>query len=163
LTFAVSIQSFSLPDGRHRSCECVMRLSPFAVTPSLQLRFPITRRLVQARPVFSWLFLERCTSRTIRSRPFLSCSAFGADLFRRLLQPESICSLPRSEGISYVHQQSFIQNLTIRDNITFGSPLDRERYDQVVAACGLEQDLALLSAGDLTEVGGSSISLSPSP
>lgn len=83
-----------------------------------------------------------------------------ADLPLFLPQPGSICSLPRSEGIAYVHQQSFLRNLSVRDNVTFGAPFNRERYDQVLVACGLEQDLTMFKAGDLTEVGEKGITLS---
>ena len=45
-----------------------------------------------------------------------------------------------------------LEHATIRDNIIFGSPVpfDAKRYDQVVHACALEQDLAILDAGDMT-------------
>jgi ABC-type transport system involved in cytochrome bd biosynthesis fused ATPase/permease subunit len=53
--------------------------------------------------------------------------------------------------------------LTIRDNVLFGSPMDQERYDAVLSACGLEQDLEMLKAGDLTEIGEKGITLSGGP
>ena len=45
-----------------------------------------------------------------------------------------------------------LEHATIRDNIIFGSPapFDTKRYEAVVHACALEQDLAILDAGDMT-------------
>lgn len=45
-----------------------------------------------------------------------------------------------------------LEHATIRDNIIFGSPVpfDTKRYEAVVHACALEQDLAILDAGDKT-------------
>ena len=37
-------------------------------------------------------------------------------------------SLPRSSGIAYAAQESWVQNETIRDNILFGAPYDETRY-----------------------------------
>lgn len=54
----------------------------------------------------------------------------------------------------------WIQNTTIRDNILFGSPFEKERYSQVIEACCLEQDIAQFSAGDLTEIGERGVNLS---
>ncbi|KAG0240518.1 hypothetical protein BGX31_001878 [Mortierella sp. GBA43] len=62
--------------------------------------------------------------------------------------------------IAYVPQQAWIFNATLRDNILFGNAYDPERYRQVLKVCGLETDLAILSAGDLTEIGERGINLS---
>jgi ABC-type transport system involved in cytochrome bd biosynthesis fused ATPase/permease subunit len=56
-------------------------------------------------------------------------------------------------SIAYVSQQAWIQNLTLRDNILFGSPYDEERYKKVIYACALQPDLDILPAGDMTEIG----------
>ena len=45
-------------------------------------------------------------------------------------------------------QTAWIQNLSIRDNITFGLPFDEARYNAVIHACALEPDLAMLPQGD---------------
>lgn len=70
-------------------------------------------------------------------------------------QAGSSFSLPRSGGVAYADQQSWLQNQTLRDNILFGSPYDEERYTKVVEQCALARDFSLFDAGDLTEVGGS--------
>jgi ABC-type multidrug transport system fused ATPase/permease subunit len=55
--------------------------------------------------------------------------------------------------VAYVSQQAWIQNLTLRDNILFGSPYDEQRYQKVIYACALQPDLSILPAGDMTEIG----------
>ncbi|KAK7450079.1 hypothetical protein BaRGS_00039980 [Batillaria attramentaria] len=64
------------------------------------------------------------------------------------------------DGIAFVPQEAWIQNLTLRDNITFGKPFSRRRYDQVVQACALESDFKILVGGDMTEIGEKGINLS---
>ncbi|KAK7683969.1 hypothetical protein QCA50_012945 [Cerrena zonata] len=54
----------------------------------------------------------------------------------------------------------WIQNATIRENILFGSPFNKLWYDSVVFACGLQDDLKNLEAGDYTEVGEKGVTLS---
>uniref|UniRef100_A0A8C3KSV3 ABC-type glutathione-S-conjugate transporter n=1 Tax=Calidris pygmaea TaxID=425635 RepID=A0A8C3KSV3_9CHAR len=63
-------------------------------------------------------------------------------------------------SLAYVPQQAWIQNATLKDNILFGSELDEARYQQVIKACALLPDLALLPAGDQTEIGEKGINLS---
>lgn len=46
--------------------------------------------------------------------------------------------------IAYVSQQAWIQNATLQDNILFGKPMDRKRYNQVIAACALKPDIEML-------------------
>lgn len=50
--------------------------------------------------------------------------------------------------------------MTIRDNILFGLPLDKERYVDTIRLCELQRDLEILPAGDLTEIGEKGINLS---
>lgn len=63
-------------------------------------------------------------------------------------------------SISFVQQTPWIQNKTIRDNILFGLPLDKERYNNTIRACQLELDLEMLKGGDLTEIGEKGVNLS---
>ncbi|KAF9586129.1 hypothetical protein BGW38_009399 [Lunasporangiospora selenospora] len=65
-----------------------------------------------------------------------------------------------SGRVAYVPQQAWIVNATLRDNILFGNDLDQERYNRVLFTCGLEPDLAMLPAGDQTEIGERGINLS---
>lgn len=45
-----------------------------------------------------------------------------------------------------------LEHATIKDNIIFGcpDPFDEVRYQSVLDACALRQDLAIFNAGDLT-------------
>ncbi|KAK8761772.1 hypothetical protein V5799_026965 [Amblyomma americanum] len=63
-------------------------------------------------------------------------------------------------SVAYSPQQAWIQNASVKSNILFGHEYDKERYDQVVEACALKPDLAVLPAGDDTEVGEKGINLS---
>lgn len=47
-------------------------------------------------------------------------------------------------SIAYVSQQAWIQNASLQDNILFGTPMDRRRYNQVIEACALKPDLEML-------------------
>ena len=55
--------------------------------------------------------------------------------------------------VAYCPQSAWIQNATVRENITFGQPFDEERYWKAVHDACLEADLELLPNGDMTEVG----------
>ncbi|KAF0367633.1 ABC transporter [Gigaspora margarita] len=63
-------------------------------------------------------------------------------------------------NVGYCPQTAWIQNATLRDNITFGLPYNEEKYRQVIKDCCLEPDLKVLPAGDLTEIGEKGINLS---
>ncbi|VIO86165.1 multidrug resistance related protein 1, putative [Brugia malayi] len=63
-------------------------------------------------------------------------------------------------SIAYAPQQPWIQNLSLMDNILFGTPFDPQRYETVLDACALKPDLATLPAGDQTEIGEKGINLS---
>uniref|UniRef100_T1K6F1 ABC-type glutathione-S-conjugate transporter n=2 Tax=Tetranychus urticae TaxID=32264 RepID=T1K6F1_TETUR len=62
--------------------------------------------------------------------------------------------------IAYVPQSAWIQNATVRQNITFSQPYIEEKYNKVLEACALTQDLKILTGGDLTEIGEKGINLS---
>ncbi|KAH8355857.1 hypothetical protein KR200_006141 [Drosophila serrata] len=67
----------------------------------------------------------------------------------------------RVNGImSYASQEPWLFSGTIRDNILFGQPMDRQRYDKVVRQCALERDFELLRLNDKTLVGERGTSLS---
>jgi ATP-binding cassette subfamily C (CFTR/MRP) protein 1 len=59
-----------------------------------------------------------------------------------------------------VPQVPWIKNATILDNILFGKEYDEERFLQVIGACSLEQDLAVLPQAEHTEIGEKGITLS---
>ncbi|XP_034235576.1 multidrug resistance-associated protein 1-like isoform X2 [Thrips palmi] len=62
--------------------------------------------------------------------------------------------------IAYVAQQAWIQNATLRDNILFGLPMEKEKYNMVVEACALKADLEMLPGGDQTEIGEKGVNVS---
>jgi len=61
---------------------------------------------------------------------------------------------------AFVQQIPWIQNMTIRDNILSGLPLDKIKYVDTIRLCDLERDLEILPAGDQTEIGEKGINLS---
>ncbi|GMF61674.1 unnamed protein product [Phytophthora fragariaefolia] len=62
--------------------------------------------------------------------------------------------------VSYVSQDTWIRNATLRDNILFEEPYNSERYAQVLDASQLAMDLKSLPNGDSTEIGERGINLS---
>ena len=55
------------------------------------------------------------------------------------------CKLKKAQGIIYV---------------IFGGTVDEGLYERTIDACALKPDLAILSGGDLTEIGEKGINLS---
>jgi len=66
--------------------------------------------------------------------------------------------LPTS--IAYVGQVPWIENATLKDNILFGMPYNKERYEKTLTACALNKDMASLADGDETELGVNGVNLS---
>lgn len=64
------------------------------------------------------------------------------------------------EMIGYCAQTPWLQSMSIRDNILFSSPLDEDRYSQVLECCELLPDLAEFKHGDLSFIGENGIGLS---
>uniref|UniRef100_K3WAG0 Uncharacterized protein n=1 Tax=Globisporangium ultimum (strain ATCC 200006 / CBS 805.95 / DAOM BR144) TaxID=431595 RepID=K3WAG0_GLOUD len=62
--------------------------------------------------------------------------------------------------VAYYSQQPWIQNMSIRDNILFGAAFDAKRYNAVLNACCLCDDLEQFPAGDATEIGEKGVNLS---
>ena len=56
-------------------------------------------------------------------------------------------------SIAYTAQDPWIQNASLRDNVLMGAALEPGRYAAVLSACALDPDIAMLPAGDLTEIG----------
>ena len=55
--------------------------------------------------------------------------------------------------ISYVSQQAWIQNATIKENILFGKDSDEDFYNKFIDSCALGPDLEIFKSGDQTEIG----------
>ncbi|KAI2795848.1 Multidrug resistance-associated protein 7 [Blomia tropicalis] len=64
------------------------------------------------------------------------------------------------KGIGYVSQESWICDMSVRDNILFGKEFDSERYYQVVDSCALISDFKLFPNADQTIIGNHGATLS---
>lgn len=62
--------------------------------------------------------------------------------------------------ISYASQEPWLFTGTVRQNILFGRPMNKERYKTVIHKCALARDFKLFPHGDRTLVGERGISLS---
>ncbi|KAK3605631.1 hypothetical protein CHS0354_027297 [Potamilus streckersoni] len=62
--------------------------------------------------------------------------------------------------IAYVSQQPWVFSASLRQNITFGNPYKKFKYDQILKACALNKDIELMPHGDLTLIGDRGVSLS---
>ena len=65
-----------------------------------------------------------------------------------------------SGRIAYVSQQAWILNRSVRENILFDTDLKDRKYDLVLQACCLTEDLDTFPDGDYTEIGERGINLS---
>jgi ABC-type multidrug transport system fused ATPase/permease subunit len=74
------------------------------------------------------------------------------------LNPEGIININGSTA--YVPQQAWIQNATVKNNILFNLAFNEDLYEQILEACSLKPDLAIMPAGDNTEIGEKGINLS---
>eukprot|EP00898_Chlorokybus_atmophyticus_P001163 jgi/Chlat1/2047/Chrsp17S02516 len=54
---------------------------------------------------------------------------------------------------AYVPQVPWLHTGTLRDNVLFGADYDANRYQQVLKACCLDDDLRQMPKGDLSEIG----------
>lgn len=76
----------------------------------------------------------------------------GKTLFLLALLGELKClsgqSVVKYDQVAYVPKNSYLMAGTIKQNILFGSSYEKERYDQVVHACGLDHDLKKIDKGD---------------
>ncbi|DAZ94951.1 TPA: hypothetical protein N0F65_000330 [Lagenidium giganteum] len=65
-----------------------------------------------------------------------------------------------SPRMAYCSQDSWVQGISVRDNILFGSPLDKIKYANVLHACSLVQDIEMMPNGDHTVLGENGFQLS---
>lgn len=63
-------------------------------------------------------------------------------------------------SVAYIGQNPWLENGSLRDNVLFGLPFLKSRYDAVITACALRDDLAILPDGDKTELGANGVNLS---
>lgn len=65
-----------------------------------------------------------------------------------------------SDFTSFCNQTPWVVNDTLKGNIIFGRSFDEKRYKEILKVCALVDDLAVLPAGDMTEIGERGINLS---
>lgn len=65
-----------------------------------------------------------------------------------------------SGSTAYVAQQSWIQSGTIQENILFGLPMNKSKYQRTLNKCALRTDLDQMQFGDQTEIGERGVNLS---
>ncbi|KAK9847067.1 hypothetical protein WJX84_012280 [Apatococcus fuscideae] len=65
-----------------------------------------------------------------------------------------------SGQVAYTAQDPWVRNASLRDNVLMGEKYDPIRYQEVLEACALVSDIALLPAGDSSEIGEKGINLS---
>ncbi len=85
-------------------------------------------------------------------------SSFLAALLGQMKQINGECKVYGS--ISYVPQEAWLLNMSLRENIIFGSEYNEKHYKNVIKVCALERDLSLMPDGDRTEIGERGINLS---
>ncbi|KAK8102128.1 ABC transporter [Apiospora sp. TS-2023a] len=115
-----------------------------------------------ARPVLHNIDLEVLPSTTVM---ILGPVGSGkSTLLRSLLGEARILSgkikYPSVKQTAYCDQDPWLLNKSIQDNIIAFSPHDEERYNKVIQACHLEEDLDALPDGGQTVVGSDGVTLS---
>ncbi|OQR85778.1 ABC transporter-MRP [Thraustotheca clavata] len=61
--------------------------------------------------------------------------------------------------IAYVAQDPWVQNMSIRENILFGHPYERKKYNSIMEACAITKDLTAYADGDRTLIGLNGLSI----
>jgi ATP-binding cassette, subfamily C (CFTR/MRP), member 1 len=65
-----------------------------------------------------------------------------------------------SNSVAYAAQRPCIMSGTVKDNILFGLPYDKAKFDETIYLAALGEDLKQLVKGELTEIGEKGINLS---
>jgi ABC-type multidrug transport system fused ATPase/permease subunit len=93
---------------------------------------------------------------------FLSAILGGMEAIggTKVYMPPKHGAAPHDNSVSFCSQSPWVVNDTLRGNILFGRDFDELRYAEVIKACALADDLAVLPAGDGTEIGERGINLS---
>jgi ABC-type multidrug transport system fused ATPase/permease subunit len=93
------------------------------------------------------------------------CGAVGSG--KSSLLSSMLGEIPKLSGVvrvrgtkAYVPQTPWILSGNVRENILFGKPYEKEKYEKTIVACALRKDLELFANGDLTEIGERGINMS---
>ncbi|KAF8788621.1 Canalicular multispecific organic anion transporter 2 like protein [Argiope bruennichi] len=87
-------------------------------------------------------------------------SALFSAILGEMHAAEGAVRIMKGGRLAYVSQQAWIQNATLRQNILFVKPMDRDKYDLTLSRCCLNPDIKILPGGDLTEIGEKGVNLS---
>lgn len=120
---------------------------------------------------FSWdpdstiLTIENVNLKVKRGNKVAVCGPVGAGKSSVLYA--LLGEIPKVSGnvnvcgsIAYVSQASWIQSGTVRDNILFGKPMNKIKYDEAIRVTALDKDIENFDYGDLTEIGQRGINMS---
>ncbi|XP_011164281.1 probable multidrug resistance-associated protein lethal(2)03659 [Solenopsis invicta] len=85
-----------------------------------------------------------------------------SSLLQAILQelPLTSGSIESRGRINYVSQQPWIFASSVKQNVLFGQPMDKSRYDEVIRVCQMESDIDSFPHGDRTIVGERGMNLS---
>lgn len=67
--------------------------------------------------------------------------------------PPIVGILDVAGSVSYASQEPWVFGGSVRQNILFGQPFDKKKYDEVIRVCALQRDFTLFPHGDKTLVG----------
>ncbi|XP_059179062.1 multidrug resistance-associated protein 1-like [Physella acuta] len=65
-----------------------------------------------------------------------------------------------NSNMAYAPQQAWIQNTTIRENITFGRVFESKSYNNILKACALMDEIDALKSRDMTDIREKGVNLS---
>jgi ATP-binding cassette subfamily C (CFTR/MRP) protein 1 len=87
-------------------------------------------------------------------------SSFLEGLLNEMVLSSGVVRRNQTLSLAYLAQEPWIQNMTLQDNILFGAPYDATRYDAVITACALKDDISRLPGGHKCTIGEKGINLS---
>ncbi|KPI93322.1 putative multidrug resistance-associated protein lethal(2)03659 [Papilio xuthus] len=104
---------------------------------------------------------------SVRIRKGKFCAIIGAvgsgksSILQLLLKelPAATGSVSVFGNVSYASQEAWLFPSTVRENILFGKPFDKQKYQHVCRVCALEKDFKQFPYGDQTLVGERGVSL----
>ncbi|KAJ8030792.1 hypothetical protein HOLleu_27302 [Holothuria leucospilota] len=85
-----------------------------------------------------------------------------SSLFMALLGelPHTTGEIFKEGTMAYTSQQPWVFAGTLKENIVFGRPYNKTKYESVLTVCALKRDISILPDGDLTLIGERGITLS---
>ena len=68
--------------------------------------------------------------------------------------------IERSGRVAYVEQEPWILSATIKDNITMGKSFEKDKFDEVIRVCALEDDMKIFPKREETMLGDRGVNIS---